>query len=96
MAMGKAKRRVGRPKRHEWLEIARKAVRQHDNLHWALMLFGPRVCAEEVIRRHKVDCKRAGRRYSRDYAIDEAAKLVGMDRNTLANWLNRSKQTSPR
>ena len=40
--MGKIKRRPGRPKSRspKWDAMARRAVRQHNNLDWALLCFG--------------------------------------------------------
>jgi hypothetical protein len=94
-------RKGGRPKQRDPLptDLARKMIRQHKltgswlNLAFAVSLFGERTCAEELMRRYKEECERAGHRYRRDDAIDEAARLVRMDRDKLANWVNRSKRT---
>ena len=60
---------------------------------FAPSIFGPRLTAEELIRRQKVNCQKTGRKYVRETAIDEAAKVVGMDPGQLANWLNRPKRS---
>lgn len=70
------KRRGKYFKQKEWPEeISRIAIRQHNNLDWALMIFGPRVCAREIIRRHRNECAQTGRKYDREYAIDQAARV---------------------
>jgi hypothetical protein len=96
--MGKIKRAGGRPRSRENFppSITRIAIRQHHILEWALPIFGPYRCAEEAIRRHKEECKQTGRRYERDYAIDRAAKLVGLPKQKLRNWLLRSKRIRDR
>jgi hypothetical protein len=84
-------------KQYEWPEeISRVAVRQTDDLLWALAIFGPRVSAREIIRRHRIECSQTGRKYDREYAIDQAAEMVGLDPQKLANWLNRSKRAHKR
>jgi hypothetical protein len=81
---------------------ARILLRKHiisqspDNLFFAEILYGPRVGAEEYLRRYKAACKRDGRRYRREDAITEAAKYFGLDGVKLTNWLNRSKKVSRR
>jgi hypothetical protein len=90
---GRHKRRGRYFKQKEWPEeISRIAIRQHDNLDWALLIFGPRVCAREIVRRHRIECAQNNCKYDRGYAIDQAAKTVGLDREKLVNWLNRSKR----
>ena len=41
---------------------------------------------------HRIECARTGRKYDREFAIDQAANMVGLDREKLVNWLNRSKR----
>ena len=80
-------------KRWQWpYEIARIAVRQHTSLDFALVLFGPYVCGEEIMRRHQIKCQQTGREYIREDALDAAAEMVGMTPNKLDNWLKRSKK----
>jgi hypothetical protein len=94
---GRRTRRGKYFKQPEWPEeISRIAIRQHKVLEFALMIFGPRVCAREIIRRHRIECAQADRKYDREYAIDQAAEMVGFDREKLANWLNRSKRARKR
>jgi hypothetical protein len=72
-------------------------IRQHQYLYpFAMTLFGPYRCAEEAIRRYKVMCEQTGRRFERDYAIIEAAKLVRLPKRKLRNWLLRSKRIRDR
>jgi hypothetical protein len=76
-----------------WVALARKAVWQkqnRNNLLWSLTIFGPYICAEEAIKMYKLKCKTSGTNYNREFAITEAAKMVGMKRDTLANYLNRA------
>jgi hypothetical protein len=96
--MGKIKRSGGRPRSRENFppSLARRMIRQHNDLNFALMLFGPYRCAEEVIRRYKEACGQAGRPFERDYAIAEAAKLVRLPKRRLRNWLLRSKRIRDR
>jgi hypothetical protein len=83
---------LGGPKPRPWPELARIMIRQHNDLGFALMTFGPHLCAEEMIRRYKAECKKSRHRYSRDEAIDKAADRVGLDREKLRNWMNRSRR----
>jgi hypothetical protein len=73
-------------------EVASKMIRQHDGRD-ALRIFGPHHWGEELVRRHKVECKNSGRPYHRDKAIEKAADCVGLDFDTLRNWMRRSKRT---
>jgi hypothetical protein len=71
-------------------------VRQHDlsndlGLQFALGIFGRRICAEELFERYRDEHKQAGCRKYRDEAIDQAADRVGLDRDTLRHWINRSR-----
>jgi hypothetical protein len=79
-----------------WAAVARKAVWQHEDLAFALGCFGPYICAERIIKQHKMECRKSGAKYSREFAIDEAAVMVGMNRDTLANYLSRSRKVSGR
>jgi hypothetical protein len=98
--MGKVQRPSGgRPRLREsfppWL--ARRMIRQHNDLNFALMLFGPYRCAEEMIRRYKEACEQPGRKkFDRDFAIGEAAKKVDLPKRKLQNWLLRSKRIRDR
>jgi hypothetical protein len=79
-----------------WPVLARIMVRQHDlgndrGLIFALGIFGPRICAEELFERYRDEYKQAGRHKYRDEAIDKAADRVGLDRDKFRNWINRSK-----
>ena len=84
-------------------DFARKVVRQHpdESLPFVLPLCGPRVVAEELIRRYRVKCQQEDIKYDRherDHAITQAARMVSevwgrrLDPKTLRNWLNRSKR----
>ena len=84
-------------------DLARKVVRQHpdESLPFVLPLCGPRVVAEELIRRYRVKCQQEDIKYDRherDHAITQAARMVSevwgrrLDPKTLRNWLNRSKR----
>ena len=84
-------------------DLARKVVRQHrdEDLWFVLPLCGPRVVAEELIRRYRVKCQQEDIKYDRherDHAITQAARMVSevwgrpLDPKTLRNWLNRSKR----
>ena len=84
-------------------DLARKVVRQHPNesLPFVLPLCGPRVVAEELIRRYRVKCQQEDIKYDRherDHAITQAARMISevwvrrLDPKTLRNWLNRSKR----
>jgi hypothetical protein len=84
-------------------DFARKVVRQHrdENLPFVLPLCGPRVVAEELIRRYRVKCQQEDIKYDRherDHAITQAARMVSevwgrrLNPKTLRNWLNRSKR----
>ena len=84
-------------------DFARKVVRQHpnENLPFVLPLCGPRVVAEELIRRYRVKCRQEDIKYDRherDHAITQAARMVSevwgrhLNPETLRNWLNRSKR----
>jgi hypothetical protein len=75
-----------------WAAVARKAVWQHDDLRWALQCFGPYICAERIIKQNKMECRRSGKKYSREAAITAAATMVGMPRTTLANYLARARR----
>jgi hypothetical protein len=94
--MGKVKRPSGgRPKLRE--NFPPKMIRQHRYLYpFAMTLFGPYRCAEEAIRRYKAACEQTDRKFERDYAIGEAAKLVGLPKRKLQNWLLRSKRIRDR
>jgi hypothetical protein len=84
----------GRPRRQPKPlsdDLARKMLRRMDDLSLALLIFGRRACAEELVRRYREHCRTTGREYSRDHAIKGAAKIVGMDERTLANWVNRAR-----
>jgi hypothetical protein len=74
-----------------WPELAQKMIRQHDGRD-ALRTFGPYHWAEELVRRHKAECKSNGRPYSRDDAINDAADRVGLGHDKLRNWMNRSRR----
>jgi hypothetical protein len=90
----------GRPKlRHPIAPaLARKMIRQHAltrsylNIIFAKSLFGWRICAEELMRRYKQACERAGCRYHREDAISEAARLLGMNYEQVAGWISRSRK----
>jgi hypothetical protein len=71
--------------------LAREMIRQHDG-HDALRIFGPYHWGAELVRRYKLECKNSGHPYRRDNAIDKAADRVKLDRNTLRNWMNRSRR----
>jgi hypothetical protein len=88
----------GRPRLRENFppSLTRRMIRQHDDLYWALLIFGPYRCAEEVIRRYKEACEQTGNTFERDYAITKAAKKVGLPKNRLRNWLLRSKKIRDR
>ena len=84
-------------------DFARKVVRQHrdESLPFVLPLCGPRVVAEELIRRYRVKCQQEDIKYDRherDHAITQAARMVSevwgrrLNPKTLRNWLNRSKR----
>ena len=84
-------------------DFARKVVRQHpdESLPFVLPLCGPRVVAEELIRRYRVKCQQEDIKYDRherDHAITQAARMVSevwgrrLNPETLRNWLNRSKR----
>jgi hypothetical protein len=73
-----------------WASVARKAVWQHNDLDWALQCFGPYICAERIIKQNKMECRRSGKKYNREFAITEAATMVGMDRTTLDNYMARA------
>ena len=84
-------------------DTARKVVRQHrdENLPFVLPLCGPRVVAEELIRRYRVKCRQEHIKYDRherEHAIAQAARMVSevrgrhLNPETLRNWLNRSKR----
>jgi len=84
-------------------DFARKVVRQYrdENLPFVLPLCGPRVVAEELIRRYRVKCQQEDIKYDRherDHAIAQAARMVSevwgrhLNPETLRNWLNRSKR----
>ena len=60
-----------------------------------MTLFGPYRCAEEA-RRYKLACEQTDRKFERDYAIGKAAKLVGLPKRKLRNWLLRSKRIRDR
>jgi hypothetical protein len=96
--MAKTKTVGGRPKTRSSLPpaLARKMIRQHRDLYFAIAIFGPYACAEELIRRYKLTCGEKGRKYNRQSAIEEAANLVRMDSRTLTNWLARSKAVRDR
>jgi hypothetical protein len=97
--MGKIKRSGGRPKSRENFSpsLTRRMIRQHRYLYpFAMTLFGPYRCAEEAIRRYKATCEQTDRKFERDYAIDKAAKLVGLPKRKLRNWLLRSKRIRDR
>ena len=95
------KSKGGRPKRRDSLprELALKMVRQHDlmgsslNLFFPRMIFGERIVAEDLMRRYKEKCQEVGAKYYREDAIGEAARLVGMNADQLANWVNRSEKS---
>jgi hypothetical protein len=58
-------------------DLARKVVRQHPDgsLPFVLPLCGPRVVAEELIRRYRVKCQREDinyDRHERDHAITQS------------------------
>jgi hypothetical protein len=85
----------GRPEPRPRPALARIMVRQHDlstvlGLAFAEALFGPRVVAEELFERYRDQAKRVGQ-YRRDEAIDQAADLVGLDRDRFRHWMNRSR-----
>src|SRR3974390_2177852 len=80
-------------------DFARKVVRQHrdENLPFVLRLCGPRVIAEELIRRYRVKCRQEHIKYGRherEHAMAQAARMVSdvcgrhLDPETLRNWLN--------
>jgi hypothetical protein len=84
----------GKPR--PWPVLARIMVRQHDlsndpGLQFALGVFGPYVVAEELFERYRDEAKQAGRRYRRDEAIYKAADRLGLDRDALRHWMNRSR-----
>ena len=100
-----ARKRRGRYDRGNYFpeDFARKVVRQHpdENLPFVLPFCGPRVIAEELIRRYRVKCRQEHIKYDwheRDHAITQAARMVSevggrrLNPETLRNWLNRSKR----
>jgi hypothetical protein len=89
------KRYPAGPKPRSWPVLARIMVRQRDlstvlDLAFAKALFGQRVVAEELFERYRDQAKQVGR-YRRDEAIDQAADLVGLDRDRFRHWMNRSR-----
>jgi hypothetical protein len=76
-------------------ELAQKMIRQHNGRD-ALRIFGPYHWGEELVRRYRDECKKSGRRYRREDAINDAADRVRLDRDRLTNWMNRSKHRSKR
>jgi hypothetical protein len=83
----------GRPKKVHPIapETGTKMIRRMP-LQLSLMIFGPHRTAEEMMRRHKERCEETGCKYDRKYALEKAAKSVGLDQDVLDNWLRRPKQ----
>jgi len=73
-------------------ETMGKIVRSQRNLWMVLLLFGPRVAAEEFVRRAKERCRSNGTKYNRAEAISQAARMFHIDEGALINWMNRAKQ----
>jgi hypothetical protein len=71
--------------------LARKMIRQHNGSD-ALRIFGPYHWGAELVRRRKEECKKNGDKYRRDDAINAAADSVGLGRDALRNWMNRSRR----
>ena len=91
--MAKSKRKIGRPKLYRPPEILRRAVLPpRGNLLFAMLILGKRAVAEEMIRRRKIECRQAGKKYNRAEAIEAVAGDLGLDVDGLTNWLNRSKR----
>ena len=53
-----------------------------------------RYCGITLVRRRKEECKKNGYKYRRDDAINAAADSVGLGRDALRNWMNRSRRDS--
>jgi hypothetical protein len=72
-------------------ELARQMIQQHDGRD-AVRIFGAYHWGAELVRRHKAECKNSGRKYSREDAINDAADRVGLGRDALRHWMNRSRR----
>jgi hypothetical protein len=88
----KNRKKIGRPKQALPMEpkSAQKLIRRMD-LNFVWLMFGPRLAAEEWMRRSKEWCKENNRIYVRKQALEAAAKYYRVDEDELDNWLRRSK-----
>ena len=87
------KRTTGRRSSKHWRPslVEEKFIRVAEL--WAvLLMYGSYVAAQEWVRRYRPWCEKNGQKYVRDEAIDKAAKIYGIPRDTLANAMSRSKR----
>ena len=88
------KRAPGRRSSKHWRPspIEEKCLVRGLDLGCVLLMYGSYIAAEEWVRRYRPWCERNGRKYVRGEAIDKAAEIYGIDRESLANRLSRSKR----
>jgi hypothetical protein len=73
--------------------VEEKLIRSPGTALWAVrLMYGSYVAAREWVRRYRPWCERNGQKYLRDEAIDKAAEIFGIDREKLANGMNRSRR----